>query len=125
MDAVASGAGGAGTPPGVSSNCGCSGPDPHKPKPTGRKVKLTAAGPNGRFAVKGQTAKALQALVAAGPRGVTAQEVAGWAFRFSAYCFNLRHKHGLEVETLHEKHPGGWHGRHVLRSVVEIVSNEL
>ncbi len=34
--------------------------------------------------VKGQTAKALQALVEAGPRGVTALEAATWAFRFAA-----------------------------------------
>jgi hypothetical protein len=89
-------------------------------KPVGRKQKLTAVGPNGAFIVNGQTAKALAALVAAGPRGVTAQEVAGWAYRFSAYCFDLRRKHGLEIETLHEIHPGGWHGRHVLRSVVTL-----
>jgi hypothetical protein len=124
MGVVATSAGGAVTPPGVASFCGFSELEPHKRKPAGRKLKLTAIGPNGAFIVGGQTAKALRALVAAGPRGVTAQEVAEWAYRFSAYCFDLRRKHGLEIETLHEIHPGGWHGRHVLRSVVTLAEGE-
>jgi hypothetical protein len=90
-------------------------------KPAGRKVKLAAVGPHGLFTVRGQTAKALAALIAAGPRGVTAQEVAGWAFRFAAYCHVLRRKRGLSIETLREKHEGGWHGRHVLLSAVTII----
>ena len=73
--------------------------------------------------VKGQTAKALLALVEAGPRGVTALEAATWAYRLAAYCHDLRRKHGLSIRTDKESHPGGWHGRHVLESDVRIVEN--
>jgi hypothetical protein len=121
MGDVESSAGGVAAPPGVASFCGFSGLEPHKGKLTGRKLKLTAIGPNGAFIAKGQTAKALRALVAAGPHGVTAQEVAGWAFRLAAYCHVLRRKRGLSIKTLREKHEGGWHGRHVLLSAVTII----
>ncbi len=71
------------------------------------------------FVVTGQTAKAILALVLAGNQGVTAQEVAGWAYRFAAYCHDLR-KNGLEIETKREVHKGGWHGRHVLHTPVRL-----
>ena len=86
--------------------------------------KLCVLGPNGPFSVRGQTAKALLALVNAGNRGVTALEVNSWAYRFSAYCFDLRHKHGLIIETLREKHDGGWHGRHVLHTPVTLLPSD-
>ena len=56
----------------------------------------------------GQTAKALLALVEAGPKGVTAFEAVTWAYRLAAYCHDLRRKHGLSVRTDKESHPGGW-----------------
>jgi adenine deaminase len=68
---------------------------------------------------QGQTAKAIRALVLAGAHGVTAQEVATWAYRFAAYCHVLRKK-GLDIETLREEHSGGWHGRHVLHTGVRL-----
>jgi hypothetical protein len=71
------------------------------------------------FIVTGQTAKAIRALVLAGKQGVTAQEVAGWAYRFAAYCHDLRKK-GLDIETVREAHHGGWHGRHVLQTLVRL-----
>lgn len=73
-----------------------------------------------RFVVGGQTARALMALVKAGPRGCTALEVSTWALRFAAYCHDLIHKHGLNIITMREDHPGGWHGRHVLLDTVTI-----
>ncbi|USG61481.1 hypothetical protein NBZ79_00635 [Sneathiella marina] len=69
---------------------------------------------------RGQTAKSLLALVEAYPKGVTAQEVSSWALRFAAYCHDLIHKHGLSIRTDREQHEGGWHGRHVLETPVEI-----
>ena len=66
------------------------------------------------FVVRGQTAKALVALVAGGDRGVSALEVATWAYRLAAYCHELRTRYGLAIRTEREEHPGGWHGRHVL-----------
>lgn len=93
-----------------------------------RRFALTAeileGGSVRRFTVRGQTAKALAALVEAGPRGRTALEVATWAYRFSAYTFELIHDHGLVIRTDREKHPGGWHGRHVLVTPVRIVAME-
>ncbi|SLN18697.1 winged helix domain-containing protein [Oceanibacterium hippocampi] len=74
------------------------------------------------IAVRGQTAKALLALVESGRKGATAADVAGWAYRFAAYCHDLKRNHGLVIRTDREPHPGGWHGRHVLESRVAILS---
>lgn len=73
--------------------------------------------------VKGQTSRTLYELMKAGPKGVTALEVSTWALRLSAYIFNLR-KLGLEIATLHEEHPEGWHGRYVLVTPVEILNGK-
>ncbi|WP_169546507.1 winged helix domain-containing protein [Sneathiella aquimaris] len=93
-----------------------------------KRMKLTASYlVNGKpyyFTVQGQTAKALKALVEAGAKGVTALEAASWAYRFSAYCHDLIHKHGLNIRTDKEKHPGGWYGRHVLETDVTISDAE-
>lgn len=92
------------------------------------RITLTArvGGPDDArtIRVQGQTAKALQALAEAGERGCTALEVAGWAYRFAAYCHELRTRHGLAIRTDREEHPGGWHGRHVLETPVEILAIE-
>jgi hypothetical protein len=76
------------------------------------------------FEATGQTARALLALVDAGARGVTALECSTWAYRLAAYCYDLRRDHGLAIRCDREEHPGGWHGRHVLESAVEIVAVE-
>lgn len=75
--------------------------------------------------VRGQTARALLALVAAGRRGVTALECSTWAHRLAAYCYDLRRDHGLAIRCDREEHPGGWHGRHVLETAVEIVTVDV
>jgi hypothetical protein len=88
-----------------------------------RVVLDVAVSENGKerfFTVRGQTAKALWALIGAGSRGCTALEAASWAYRFAAYCHDLIHKHGLVIRTDKEPHEGGWHGRHVLVSNVRI-----
>ncbi len=72
------------------------------------------------FEVRGQTARALIALHEAGNQGCTAQDVSSWAYRFAAYCWELRHRYRLDIRTDREEHPGGWHGRHVLVSAVQI-----
>jgi hypothetical protein len=86
-------------------------------------VEAIAYMPEGerRIVVRGQTAKSLVALVCAGDRGTTALEVAAWALRFAAYCYELRTRYGLAIRTEREEHPGGWHGRHVLETPVRIV----
>jgi hypothetical protein len=76
------------------------------------------------FEMTGQTARTLLALLEAGARGVTALECSTWAFRLAAYCYDLRRDHGLAICCDREEHPGGWHGRHVLETPVEIVTVE-
>jgi hypothetical protein len=84
------------------------------------RFAFTAEGER-RLIVRGQTAKALIALVNAGGYGVTALEAATWAYRFAAYCFELRTRYGLVIHTEREEHPGGWHGRHVLQTPAKIL----
>jgi len=86
-----------------------------------RKFQLVFEAHGVRRRVAGQTARALRVLIEAGSQGATALEVSSWALRFAAYCFKLRHVHGLDIETVREAHDGGWHGRHVLRTPVQIV----
>lgn len=76
----------------------------------------------GDFDVTGRDAWALLQLVEAGERGCTPLDNPGP--RWSGYVHNLRHVHGLDIETIHEAHGGpyaGTHARYVLRSLVEIV----
>lgn len=84
------------------------------------RLRVRAEGPSGAFTVTGKTAKALLALVEARGAGVTALEVASWAYRLGAYVHDLRHDCRLANETKREPHEGGWHGRYVLRSPVAI-----
>lgn len=79
---------------------------------------ITAKGPFGLFTVNGQQARALAALVRAGAGGVTALEVNSWAYRLGAYVHRLRHDNGLAIETVRERHDGGFHARYVLRCPV-------
>ena len=91
-----------------------------KPSRPYRRIMVEAAGPNGPFAVIGQVAKALVALVDCGTAGVTALDVHRWAYRLGAYVHTLRHDYGLAIETVHENHEGGWHARYRLVSPVTI-----
>ena len=77
-----------------------------------------------RWEAKGQVARTLLALVAAGEHGVTAAEISSWALRLAAYCFVLRRDYHLTIDTIREPHEGGWHGRHVLRTPVRVISVE-
>lgn len=75
---------------------------------------------------KGRDAQALRALVEAGPKGITSQDVGGWAVRLSHYVFKLRTVYGLVIETVEERHGGefpGHHGRYFLRSNVRILDD--
>ena len=73
------------------------------------------------FTLKGRVAWALAELHRAGAKGVTPFDAPGP--RWSAYVHALRREHGLDIETVHEKHGGlfpGQHARYVLRSRVHI-----
>ena len=62
---------------------------------------------------------ALRQLMAAGGQGCTPIE--NPAPRWSAYIHDLRHEHGLDIETVPERHGGpfpGTHARYVLHSDV-------
>ena len=61
----------------------------------------------------------LERLIEAGDKGCTPIEQP--APRWSHYVWILRHEHGLNIETLEEKHGGpfpGRHARYVLRDRV-------
>lgn len=84
------------------------------------KAKALLDGENYTFTVQGKTARTLLALIKASNRGITALELSNtWAVRLSAYIFNLRRNNGLDIETLEEPHPDGWHGRYVLKTPVK------
>jgi hypothetical protein len=73
--------------------------------------------------VTGRDAWALCELVKAGARGCTPIDHPGP--RWSGYVHKLRHKYGLHVDTIDERHGGqfaGRHARYILRSVVQIVA---
>lgn len=108
----------------VGNGSGANGPGSpyHLPQPPHKRLVVKATGPEGQpFTVTGQVARTLLALVKAGAAGVTALEIASWAFRVSHYVMVLRHKHRLEIPMIWEAHEGGKHGRYVLQSTVTII----
>jgi hypothetical protein len=71
----------------------------------------------------GRVAQTLEALAEAGSKGITAQDVGGWAVRLSHYIFKLRSVYGLSIKTSMESHGGtfpGKHGRYVLLTQIRI-----
>lgn len=69
--------------------------------------------------VQGRDRWALECLIKAGVKGCTAVDHPGP--RWSAYVHDLRHEHGLDIETVTEEHGppfDGTHARYVLRSAV-------
>ena len=87
---------------------------------TRQSIEATANGQS--FTVNGKIARTLSALVKAGAKGITALELSNtWALRLGHYVFVLRREHGLNIQTLREDHDGGWHGRYVLHTPVEIL----
>lgn len=84
-------------------------------------ASFTVQNPEARpftIAVRGRDRWALESLIAAGSKGCTPIDRPGP--RWSAYVFDLR-KIGVDIETLHEAHPGpfkGTHARYVLRAAV-------
>lgn len=72
----------------------------------------------------GQFARAAEALIRNGDRGVTSLEISNWALRLSHYIHVLRNRHNLVIETVMEDHfepVEGRHGRYILRTRCRIV----
>jgi hypothetical protein len=76
------------------------------------------------FEVDGRVAQTIDALVAAGARGVTALEISSWALRLAHYIF-LAKKLGLEISMELEPHDGGRHGRYRLLTAIQILETEM
>lgn len=75
--------------------------------------------------ITGREAWALGELLDAGPKGCTSKD--NPAPRLSAYIHDLRHDHGVKIDTLPERHEGkfaGNHGRYILRSKVSRLDAE-
>jgi len=87
------------------------------------KLKIEARRPDGSlFRVTGQEAHTLALLVEKGATGIVAYDFRGGPpFRLPAYTHNLIRRHRLVIETRREAHEGGWHGRFILHTPLEIV----
>lgn len=90
-----------------------------KPKRWGRAIYTVNDGEPREIVLMGRDRWALEMLMLAGPRGITAIEMNGP--RLHAYIFDLRHEHGLSILREDEPHGGdfpGHHGRYFLKSNV-------
>lgn len=90
----------------------------------GKRIKVTArALPDGdKFTATGQEARTLLLLKEKGQVGLVAYDFKGGPpFRLPAYCHSLIKHKRLSIETKRENHDGGWHGRFVLHTPVEII----
>jgi hypothetical protein len=89
------------------------------------RFKITARIlPDGQpFTATGQEGRTLLLLHEKGVNGVVAYDFKGGPpFRLPAYVWSLKRKHGLSIETKHDLHEGGWHGRFVLHTLIEIAA---
>jgi hypothetical protein len=81
--------------------------------------------PECKLLLVGRCAQTLWHLHKAGEKGITALEVSSWALRLGAYVHTLRRDYGLNIITLREPHDGGYHGRYVLKTPVQIVESSM
>lgn len=88
------------------------------------RLSVTARRPpdGDAFHVTGQEARTLLLLIEKGQQGVVAYDFEGGPpFRLPAYTWSLMRKHNLIIETVRESHPGGWHGRFVLHTLLQVI----
>ena len=87
-------------------------------------LKVTACIlPDGQpFTCRGQEAKTLVLLHQKGAAGVQRYGCRGGPrLRLPAHCHSLIKRKGLHIETQRVTHDGGWHGRFVLHTPIEII----
>ena len=85
------------------------------------KVKFRILPDGPMLTAKGQEGRTLLLLHEKASRGVVAYDFRGGPpFRLPAYTWSLKRKFGLNIETRRELHDGGWHGRFVMHTAVEI-----
>ena len=86
------------------------------------QIKFTLITPTGQqlaLRLNGRVSWALNELIKANMKGCT--PINQPAPRWSAYVHVLRHRYGLDIATIHERHNGpfpGTHARYVLKSNV-------
>lgn len=84
------------------------------------KARLTCHPSNGKpFIFRGKRARVLRMLATA-PRGMTPQDCLPWMTRLAAVICVLRHKHGLSIVTVMERHDDGRHARYTLTTPVKL-----
>jgi hypothetical protein len=67
-------------------------------------------GTTAQISLQGRLRWALEKLIRSGERGCTPIDAPG--ARLSAYIHELRHAHGVAIETIRETHSGAFPGRH-------------
>lgn len=96
----------------------------HSEKNSSVQITVRAHLPDGPyiFQVRGKIARTLKALHNVGSNGITALDVSNtWALRLSAYVHRLRREHNLDINTVKEEQPDGWHGRYILNIPIDII----
>ncbi|MBL9050152.1 MAG: hypothetical protein JNK19_08585 [Tabrizicola sp.] len=93
-----------------------------KPKRWGRAIYTVQEGEGQprEIALMGRDRWALEMLLQAGPRGITAIEMNGP--RLHAYIFDLRHEHGLSIVREDEPHGGDFLKSKVARKTAQAVA---
>ena len=92
-----------------------------------KRFKVTARIlPDGQpFTATGQEGRTLYLLQQKASCGVVAYDFCGGPpFRLPAYTWSLMRKFGLNIETRRELHVGGWHGRFVLHTPIQIIATD-
>ena len=87
-------------------------------------ITFTIDNADEEITIIGKKARLLKMLYDNRDEGITALDVVPWICGISCYLYDLRHIHGLNIETTKEPHVGGYHGRYRLKSGINIIHVE-
>ena len=73
------------------------------------------------YEISGRVAQTLYALVLSQSNGITSLEISS-SLRLSEYIRVLRRRYRLDIQTMYEPHEGGYHGRYILYSDIQIMA---